>query len=242
MILIYTDFGWQGPYIGQMQTVLRREAADVPVINLMADAPTYNPEAAAHLLAALLPEIPEGAVLLGVVDPGVGSHRDAVILEADGRRYVGPDNGLFEVVASRARHSAWKRITWRPARLSASFHGRDFFAPVAARLARGESVACEPVTKTLKEGRGKSLSEIIYIDGFGNAMTGIQGTELSPESALTVGGHRVGWARTFSDVAEGAPFWYENSLGLVEVAANRARAADILGLTLGTPVIVCRDA
>jgi len=137
MIVLFTDFGLDGPYVGQMKAVLHRDAPGVPVIDLFADAPAFDAKRSAYLLAAYAEEFPAPTVFLAVVDPGVGGARRPLMVEADGRRYVGPDNGLFEIVWRRARRRRGGAITWRPERLSASFHGRDLFAPVAARLAVG---------------------------------------------------------------------------------------------------------
>ncbi len=138
MIILFTDFGLHGPYTGQMKAVLHREAPGVPIVDLFADAPAGDPKAASYLLAAYDDWFGPGTVFLCVVDPGVGGARPALIVEADGRWYVGPGNGLFELVLRRAREARRWDIAWRPERLSASFHGRDLFAPVAAMLARGE--------------------------------------------------------------------------------------------------------
>ncbi|HZD26702.1 MAG TPA: SAM-dependent chlorinase/fluorinase, partial [Alphaproteobacteria bacterium] len=136
MIVLFTDFGREGPYMGQMRAVLARRAPGVPVIDLIADVPAWDVRAGAYLLPAYAAEFPAGTVFLCVVDPGVGSARQPMALKADGRWYVGPDNGLFELVARRAAAARGWRIDWRPDRpLSASFHGRDLFAPVAADLA-----------------------------------------------------------------------------------------------------------
>jgi S-adenosylmethionine hydrolase len=127
MIVLFTDFGLHGPYTGQMKVVLQRIAPGTPVIDLFADAPIGNPRASAYLLAAYAVWFPAGTIFLAVVDPGVGGTRPAVIVKADGRRYVGPGNGLF--VQRRAGEALSWDITWRPEGLSASFHGRDLFAP-----------------------------------------------------------------------------------------------------------------
>ena len=134
MIVVFTDFGLQGPYTGQMKAVLHQLAPAVPAIDLFADAPVGNPKASAYLLAAYAQWFAAGTVFLCVVDPGVGGTRPAIILEADGRWYVGPGNGLFELVQRRATTTRSWDIDWKPERLSASFHGRDLFAPVAAIL------------------------------------------------------------------------------------------------------------
>ncbi len=147
MIVLFTDFGPTGPYTGQMVAALLREAPEARVVELMSDAPTFNPRAAAYLLASLVSDVPAGAVVLGVVDPGVGGARRPVMVEAGGRWFVGPDNGLFAIVARRLGGARWHEITWRPERLSATFHGRDLFAPVAARLMRDEP----PASQALRE-------------------------------------------------------------------------------------------
>ena len=102
MIVVFTDFGLQGPYAGQMKAVLHQMAPAVPVIDLFADAPVGNPKPSAYLLAAYAQWFVAGTVFLCVVDPGVGGTRPPIILEADGRWYVGPGNGLFELVQRRA--------------------------------------------------------------------------------------------------------------------------------------------
>ena len=145
MIVLFTDFGPGGPYTGQMKAVLAREAPGIPVIDLADDLPACDPEPAAYLLAAFARAFPPGAVFVCVVDPGVGSDRAPVALSTDERWYVGPDNGLLAIAARRADDARWFTIDWRPLSLSPSFHGRDLFAPVAARIARGEAVPGTPL-------------------------------------------------------------------------------------------------
>ena len=144
MILLFTDFGWQGPYVGQLHLALAQEAPGIRVIDLMHDAPAFSPIAAGHLLSALVDRVPAEAVVVAVVDPGVGSARHPLLVEAAGRRFVGPDNGLLAPVTHRYEAVDVRIIEWRPPRLSASFHGRDLFAPAAARLVRGAEVATTP--------------------------------------------------------------------------------------------------
>ncbi len=240
MILLFTDFGLEGPYVGQMKAVLHREAPGVPVVDLMHDAPAFDPRAAAYLLAALAPETPPGSIVLVVVDPGVGGTRRPLVVEAEGRRYVGPDNGLLAPLTRRAEQPRVWEITWRPERLSASFHGRDLFAPVAARLARGE--APPGTSKSVADLAGADwpddLAEVVYIDRFGNAMTGVRAAALAGGADLTVEGQRVARARTFSAAAPGAVFWYENANGLAEIAVNKGRADETLGVAVGSAVTI----
>lgn len=235
MIVLFTDFGLHGPYVGQMKAVLAREAPGIPVIDLLADAPTFNPRAAAYLLAACVREFPENAVFLCVVDPGVGGDRLPLTAQAGGRWYVGPDNGLLSIVLRRDSEARAWSITWRPERLSASFHGRDLFAPVAARLAAGAAPTGHPMPVDALHGADwpDDLTEIVYVDAYGNAMTGLRASLVSRATDILTGGHRVRAARTFSDVDEGQAFWYENALGLVEIAVNQGHAANALGLAIG---------
>ena len=204
------------------------------------DAPDFRIDPAAHLLAALAPEYPRGCVFLAVVDPGVGAKRDAIVVRADGRAFVGPDNGLLSIVWQRARRRKCFRIAWRPRRLSSSFHGRDLFAPVAAalatrRLPRGRLAAKTSPGVLLDPA---DLAQVIYIDHYGNCMTGIRAKGGSRSARLRAGKRLLPWARTFED-ARGA-FWYENSLGLVEISAPRASAARTLGLRIGYPIRIAR--
>ena len=120
MIVLLTDFGLHGPYTGQVKAVLHQTVPGGPAIDLFADAPVGNPKASAYLLAAYATWFPPGTVFLCVVDPGVGGARPAIVLEADDRWYVGPGNGLFELVQRRARQARSWDITWKPAGASLS--------------------------------------------------------------------------------------------------------------------------
>jgi hypothetical protein len=146
---------------------------------------------------------------------------------------VGPDNGLFSLLWQRSRRRRCWSIRWRPERLTSSFHGRDLFAPVAAALAtrmpkRWLSRKREP--DVLLDDR--DLARIIYIDHYGNACTGMRA--FNTAWRLRAGNRTLPYAATFDD-ADG-PFWYENSMGLVEIAAPRESAARKLRLKVGSPV------
>ena len=241
MILLYTDFGYEGPYVGQMKAVLRRLAPDVPAVDIMHDAPVWNPRAAAYLLAALAQESDVGDVWLCVVDPGVGGSRLPVMFDCGGVTFVGPDNGLFELIRRRIPDARLTRIDWRPERLSATFHGRDLFAPVAAMIARGDPVPCSDLSLSGDRPGADwpdSLAEVIYVDAYGNLITGLAGSTLQDGQSLRVGSQTMGFARTFSDVPAGGLFWHRNSSGLVEIAANQARAVDLLDIAQGAVVQV----
>lgn len=237
MIVLVTDFGLEGPYVGQMSAVLAAAAPKARIVNLFADAPVHDPRAAAHLLAAYAGDFPPDSVFLCVVDPAVGSTAQTpVVLLADGRWFVAPGNGLLNTVAARASQAHWWRIDWRPQRLSNSFHGRDLYAPVAARLARGEEPPGTPLELETQAEWGEDLAQVIYVDHFGNCMTGIRAAQAGTAEILAVAGHRLRRVRTFSDVPAGRPLWYENANGLVEIAVNQGRADVELCLRPGEPV------
>lgn len=214
--------------------MLAARAPRVPVLDALHDVPDFGIEPAAHLLAALAPEYPKGSIFLAVVDPGVGGARGAIVVDADGRRFVGPDNGLLSVLWQRAQVRRCWRIVWRPERLSSSFHGRDLFAPVAARLATGKA-ARSWLKRRQAPGvllRADDLPSVIYLDHYGNCVTGIRATPVSRKAILRVAGRRLRYASTFARAR--GPFWYENSVGLVEIAWPRASAARLLKLRVGS--------
>lgn len=239
-IFLFTDFGSGDLYVGQVKSVLHACASGVAVIDLLHEAPAFNVKASAHLLAALAGRVPAQSVVLAVVDPGVGGARRPVAMHADARWYVGPDNGLLSVIAARAREAEVFSIEWRPSTLSTSFHGRDLFAPFAGMLASGASSAERLRAQAPLEvrfGRDDS-AEVIYVDHFGNAMTGLRSGAVSRERCIEAGGRRLRYARVFSDMKPGEAFWYENSIGLIELAANAVSAATMLGLAVGQSVTV----
>lgn len=238
MIVLFTDFGWHDPYVGQMKAVLAQAAPQKPIIDMLHAVPNFNAHAGAHLLDALKTSFPEGAVFLCIVDPGVGGPRQAVVVEADGQWFVGPDNGLLSIVAERARQTRYWRIEWIPEKLSRSFHGRDLFAPIAGAIASGAF----PHDR-LREIEGlhvhfdlAELPRIIFIDHYGNAWTGIRGGVVSDVTILQVKGKALDRRDGFHKAEKGEAFWYINSSGLVEVAVNRGSAAEVLGLKIGDQV------
>jgi len=234
MIVLYTDFGLSGPYVGQLHAVLAQQAPGIPVIDLFHDVPNHDVRAGAYLLPAYAQEFPPGTIFVCVVDPGVGMTRPAVLLRADGRLYVGPGNGILNVAAIRARTSQWHEIRWRPARLSASFHGRDLFAPVAAMLARGQEPEIQEWAPEIPSTAWpEDLSEVLYVDRFGNLITGIRAAGIAQTAQVGIRGTVLPYARTFGDTGPGRLFWYENSSGLIEIAANQDRADRQLGCVPG---------
>ncbi len=241
VIVLFTDFGLAGPYTGQLLAVLQRDAPGVAAIPLFADAPAGQPKPSAYLLAAYAAWFPAGSVFLCVVDPGVGGERRSVVAEASGKYFVGPDNGLFDLVLRRGEAAALWEIAWRPALLSASFHGRDLFAPVAARLARGDKLTelAQPADdRAAERGWPDDLGEIVYLDHYGNALTGLRGTQVPAQARLRASHRSIAPAATFSAVPPGEAFWYVNSNGFAEIAVNGGSAGAVLGLRVGSAVTI----
>jgi hypothetical protein len=242
MIVLFTDFGAAGPYVGQVKAVLAREAAREPVIDLLHAAPAMNPRASAFLLAALAPSIPGAATFCCVVDPGVGTDRRALAVRADGRWFVGPDNGLLDVVGKRAQNAEWWEITWRPETISATFHGRDLFAPVAARLARGEPPPGVRIDAPLAQRNWPAdLPEVVYLDPYGNAATGLRGKIVGGDVVLRANERCFQPVTTFGDAPAGTAVWYVNSNGHAELAISEGSAAGSCGLAVGTEVSVLEE-
>lgn len=240
MIVLFTDFGVRDPYVGQVKARLAEHAPAQQVVDLLHEAPDFNPHAGAHLLAAFAPGFPPGSVFLAVVDPGVGTARDAVVVLAGGRWFVGPDNGLLSVAAAREPDARLWRITWHPEALSATFHGRDLFALIAADIARGEFPADKlaPTDKLHVEFDAGDLPRVIYIDHYGNAWTGVRG---APKDArVSAAGELFKHSESFGFVGKGEGFWFVNSVGLLGLAVNRGSAATTFGLAVGDPVQVQR--
>lgn len=247
-IVFFCDFGL--PYTGQMRgAVLDALPAELRpqavITDLLLDVPAHDVRRASLLLAALADGFSKSSVFVCVVDPGVGSDRPAGAILAGGRWFVGPLGGLFEHTLRRWPADARLfTLEYELDQLSASFHGRDLFAPMAAKIAMQGCRA--PGLKALEAGVHRcpdwpdDVAEVIYIDGFGNAITGIHASDQlrTQHPTIRVGGIEIDWARTFSDVAEGSVFAYENAFGLVEIAVNRGNAARQLGLALGSQVVV----
>lgn len=237
-IVLFTDFGRDDPYVGQMEAAIEHDAPGCRVIHLLHSAPSFDVRASAHLLAALVEHLPGGHIVCGVVDPGVGGERHGLCMFARGGWYVGPDNGLFSVIAARTQTPRLWHIAPPMHGVSASFHGRDVFAPVAAAIARGrfpDEHAIE-VPKLDVDFGGEDLAQIIYVDHYGNCHSGIRAGNAPREARLVAKGNAISYARVFSSAPQGAAFWYENSQGLVEIAVNCGSAATALGLSVGDAI------
>jgi S-adenosyl-L-methionine hydrolase (adenosine-forming) len=240
VIVLFTDFGVRDPYVGQIKARLAEFAPAQQVVDLLHEVPDFNPHAGAHLLAAFAPNFPAGSVFMAVVDPGVGTPRDAVAVLAGGRWFVGPDNGLLSIVAARNSDTRLWRIIWQPEAMSKTFHGRDLFPLVAAEIALGKfpTDKLAQIDKLSVEFDAGDLPRVIYIDHFGNAWTGVRG--VPKDAHISAAGERFRHSESFGFVGKGEGFWFINSVGLLELAVNRGSAATTYGLKVGDPVQVRR--
>ncbi|AEV15084.1 hypothetical protein TCCBUS3UF1_340 [Thermus sp. CCB_US3_UF1] len=250
-VFFLSDFGLEDPYVGVVKAVLAQRAPGVGVVDLGHGLPPQDLRRGAYALFEALPYLPEGAVVLAVVDPGVGTERRAIA--AEGRWwYVGPDNGLFTLawlLDPPRRAFTLERVRpptphggfpgWSPG--GYTFHGRDRFAPAAAHLALGlppEALGLEvPVADLVRLPLALTPGpegEVLTFDRFGNAITTLLQAPLG--GWVEVGGWRIPVRRTFGEVGEGEAVAYRGSGGLLEVAVNRGRAREALGLREGMPV------
>jgi len=240
MIVLVTDFGLESPYVGQMKGVLKTLAPAEIVIDLFHNIPVFDVKIAATLLAAYFLDFPVDSIFLCIVDPQVGGDVAPVVVYAHKRWFIGRDNGLFNSLIAGDKQAKMWRIPLDPTKiLSNSFHGRDLFAPFAAQLALfGVPPSLELMPRPPVCHDSLDYPWTIYIDHYGNVMTGIRAQALPQQAKLMIESHQLTRSRTFSDCAIGEAFWYENANGLVEVAVNQGHAANMLGLTIGLRVSV----
>jgi len=256
LITLTTDFGTVDPWVGIMKGVIAERAPGVPVIDITHGIPPQDVLAGALVLRHAVPYFPSGAVHVAVVDPGVGTSRRALCVVTDRALLVGPDNGLLSLAADARRVVELTEERFFLSRRSATFHGRDVFAPVAAALATGTDPGAlgravsdmerlsVPAPASGPEGlRG----QVIYVDRFGNLTTNITDDALAafPRShlSITIAGARLcGVAVSYGAVSRGQAVAVVNSWGLLEIAVRDGSASAVLGARAGDPVTVVRSA
>src|SRR3954453_7222961 len=241
-ITFLSDYGLRDEFVGVVHAVIAHECRDARVIDLSHGVPRQSVLAGALMLARALPYAPPG-VHLAVVDPEVGARRRAVALRTalDDRLLVGPDNGLLLPAAERF---GWvteaveiSTSSWRLEPVSATFHGRDLFAPVAARLAAGEALAdagtpldpeelvrLEPPAPRKGRKQGQLVAHAMVIDGFGNVQLDARPADLEArlghEVAIGGNGRTARYLRTFADAEPGELLLYEDATGMLALAVN----------------------
>jgi S-adenosylmethionine hydrolase len=242
MITFLSDFGTSDSYVGEVKGVLASLAPHIPVIDISHNLTPGNIRAAAHILARTWHRFPGGTVHLVVVDPGVGGSRAAIAVESGGHFFVGPDNGVL----TPAYFNAAPRVLGLPVPdgAAATFHGRDLFAPVAARLALGEALdhvgvpMAEPAARLgdpVPWYQGKTvIGEVLYVDHFGNLVTNLTEDLVPSYAVLEVEDFDIGPVRrTFADVPTGELLAYIGSGNTVEIAVRDGSASRRLGIGVG---------
>jgi S-adenosylmethionine hydrolase len=239
-----------------MKGVILGIAPQAEIVDLCHEIPPQGITAGALMLEAAVNYFPPGTIHVGVVDPGVGGRRAAIAIESERAIYVGPDNGLFSLALLQDPRVRAVRLT-NPAYhchpVSATFHGRDIFAPAAAHLANG--VPLEELGEPMRELVSLDLPEpepvpnglqiaVLHVDRFGNLITDLRadsplGVRVKSYSLIFVGDATInGVSRTYSDVPHGEPVAYFGSGGRLEIAVRNGSASEIFGIGAGDTILI----
>ena len=243
-IVLLTDFGLADPYVGQMKGALLGLAPAAPVVDLCHEVRPHCILQAGFLLEASRPHFPDGSIFLAVVDPGVGSGRSILLARLGGQLFLAPDNGLLSFLHGQG--ASWWRADVDATRASRTFHGRDIFAPLAARLALGADPdalgpAVDPGSTVRLEqpwaeaGDGCLDCAVLHVDRFGNCLLNLR-TEAMPARDRTWvldEGRSVALVSTYADLAPGQVGLLAGSQGVMELAVNGGSCAGLLGLLPG---------
>jgi S-adenosyl-L-methionine hydrolase (adenosine-forming) len=257
VITITTDFGHQGPFVATMKGRMLAHLPSARIIDVTHEVPVYWPAEAGFWLARAYSYFPSGTVHVAVVDPGVGTARDIIVVAAAGHAFLAPDNGLLAPVVARNESALVYRLDTAKAIArfklpapSATFHGRDIFAPIGAELAAGRVTPAELGSKTTDivpswvdeptVTAEQVAGVIITIDHFGNLVTNIDAALIRafPAPVVRTGGHILPLRRTYGDVRPGEFLALVNSFGVIEIARAEQSAAEALGLGRGAPVTI----
>lgn len=238
IITVLTDFGTADGYAAEVQGTLLRLAPGVVLAEVSHDIAPGDIAAGAYALGRAWSMYPEGTIHLAVVDPGVGTARRGLAVEAGGHWFVGPDNGLLE--AALAVDGARSHALLVPPTASRTFHGRDVFAPAAAALARGEpgtvlgASLTDPVRaaqRAVQRAGGDLVGEVIHVDRFGTLITNLPEQQVARGAAVRIGVYDLVVRDTFGDVAPGELVAFFGSGGTLEIAVRDGRADTALGLS-----------
>jgi S-adenosylmethionine hydrolase len=251
LVTLTTDFGLADGWVAAMKGVVLSIVPDARLVDVSHAIPPQDIRAAAFVLGTTYPAFPPGTVHVGVVDPGVGTARRGIAVEADGHLFVGPDNGLFTLALRRAdanghgaRAVVLDREALHRAPASPTFHGRDVFAPVAAHLAMGRTLeevgssAATPLVRLPSPPPG-ARGEVLHVDRFGNLVTSLEAPPAGSRVRLPGAGPAAAalpLVRTFGDVPEGQAAAVLGSAGLVEIVVNHGSAAQRFAARRGDPV------
>jgi len=256
VITITTDFGHQGPFVGVMKGRILAHFAEARIVDLTHEIVVHWPAEAGFWLARAFEYFPAGTVHVAVVDPGVGTSRDIVVVAAHEHCFIAPDNGLLAPIVARysdaevIKLDAHRLSRFGIHRPSATFHGRDIFAPIAAELAAGRCVPADLGTPAgplvpawvddpLVDSSGVT-GVVMTIDHFGNLITNIDAPLMTRFRMPQVhaGNHILPVLRTYGDAQPGDYLALINSFGVLEIARSEQSAAEGLGLSRGAPILV----
>lgn len=258
VITITTDFGHKGPFAGVMQGVILKHFANASIVDLAHDIPAHWPPEAGFWIDRSYAYFPDGTIHIAIVDPGVGTEREIIIAEYDGHVFIAPDNGLLAPVLEKA-DAVYHLDTDKLGALgisspSATFHGRDIFAPLAAEMAAGRLKPAEIGNKTnqwtpgwidepeVQPGRVSGI--IVTVDAFGNLISNIDKSliESFTKPVAHMAGHDFELKTTYGRAEPGTYLALINSFGVLEIARAEGNAAESLGSERGAPITVIESA
>lgn len=257
IVTLLTDFGTGDPYVAAMKGVILHGCPGAEFVDISHEVPAHNVLAGALVLGNAAPYFPPDTLHVAVVDPGVGTDRPILAGRFGGQTFLFPDNGIISVVASKLPLEGLVTVRNRqylpPGPASATFHGRDVFAPVAAHILNGldiRNLGTLPGRYTLLDmpaptvGESTITGRVIYVDRFGNLITNLARTFLiehtyMEELRVNCVGQDLGPLKhSYGYVAPGAMVALINSMGMIELAVNQGRACDVLGVGVGAEVCV----
>jgi len=259
IVALLTDFGPRDFYVGATRGAVLAACPEATLVDITHEIPAHEVREAAFCLAAARSAFPPGTVFLAVVDPGVGSSRRGIVVEAGDHRFVAPDNGILSLVFDESPEFRVHQIQnpgWWRGDVSPTFHGRDVFAPVAGRLASGAPIGevGPPVSDperfaqpgVVPEDGQQWQGSVVHVDRFGNLVTSFAPATLTPilrsfgfdptAFVVVVEGMVLPLVKTYAEVAPGEPCGLVGGSGRLEVAVNQGHAARELGASVGSSV------
>lgn len=254
ILTLTSDFGRDSIYVAQMKAVLLSINPHLTLLDITHEIPPQDVAAGAWVLRQVIPAFPPQSIHLAVVDPGVGTLRSCLAADLQGRYVIAPDNGLISLAAQRLEVRKMVRLeaaAYRRPVVSNTFHGRDIMAPAAAWLSLGTPLEClgplhheyavlaERFSPS-RESR-RLVGKVLFVDRFGNLISNIQQGDLpeTPHIIVSVAQHSVqGLTTTYGVKTPGELIALIDSQGYLEIAVVNGNAAQTLGVSVGSPVVV----
>lgn len=260
LITLTTDFGLKDPYVAEMKAVILGISSNATIVDVSHQVEKFNVRMGAYVLASAVPYFPRGTVHVAVVDPGVGTKRQPIIVQTRNGCFVGPDNGVLALavkkVGGQARIHSITNSEFILPRVSSTFHGRDIFAPAAAHLANGRIPAelgpeihhmTSPEFVKIVKRKDALEGRVIHIDDFGNVITSFMEKELEAmktegELSVKVGKTELALklCKAYADAEKGQPLAIIGSHDFLEISVNRDSAEDVFDVQVGDKVVIRR--